>query len=61
MLQEMIDAVIRHALTGAGAVMVAHGIGNSDQIQAVVGGVMAAISIYMSYRNKQAMLAKQGG
>jgi len=60
MLQEMIDAVIRHALTGAGTVMVAHGIGTSDQMQAVVGGIMAAISIYMTYQHKKAMLAKQG-
>ena len=60
MMQEMIDAVIRHALTGAGAVFVAHGYGTNDQVQSVVGGIMAAISIYMSYRHKQAMLAKQG-
>jgi len=56
MLQEMIDAVIRHALTGFAGVLVAHGYSTNDQAQAVVGGVMALIGIYLSYKHKQAML-----
>ena len=57
MLQEMIDAVIRHALTGAAGVLVAHGYATNDQAQSLVGGLMAGIGIYMSYRHKQQVLA----
>ena len=59
MLQEMIDAVVRHALTGGAGVLVAHGYASNDQAQALVGGLMAAIGIYMSYKHKQQMLANQ--
>jgi hypothetical protein len=57
MLQEMIDALVRHALTGAAGVLVAHGFASNDQAQALVGGLMAAIGIYMSYKHKQQVLA----
>jgi hypothetical protein len=56
MIQQMIDAVIRHALTGFAGVLVAHGYATNDQSQALVGGVMAAIGIYLSYKHKQDML-----
>jgi hypothetical protein len=60
MFTEMMNAILRHAITGAAGVLVTHGYATNDQAQALVGGVMAVVGIYMSYRHKQAMLAKQG-
>ena len=59
MLQEMLNALIRHALTGAAGVLVAHGYATNDQATQLVGGAIAALGIYMTYQHKQKMLAAQ--
>lgn len=58
-VQEMANAMLRHALTGAGSVLVAQGYASDSQVNAVVGGVMAAIGIFLSYQHKSKMLAAQ--
>ncbi|MEI8344805.1 MAG: hypothetical protein WCG06_01900 [Candidatus Omnitrophota bacterium] len=57
MMKQMVNALIRHALTGVGAAMVTHGYTSADQAQAIIGGIMAAVSVYMSYRNKKSVMS----
>jgi lysozyme len=59
MFQEMFDSIVRHALTGAAGILVTHGYATNDQATQLVGGIMAAIAIFLSYRHKQGLLAKQ--
>lgn len=61
MLQEMMNAILRHALTGAAGVMVAHGYATNGQAEQIVGGLMAVVGVYFSYRQKTAAAAKLKG
>ena len=58
MLKEMMNAIIRHALSGAAGVLVMHGYATNQQATQLVGGAMAALAIYMTYQNKQKLTAK---
>jgi hypothetical protein len=59
MFNEMIQAVIRHAVSGAAGVLVAHGLATNDQAQQLASGILAALAIYMTYQHKKAMLGSQ--
>src|SRR4051812_33728093 len=59
-MQEFALAMLRHVLTGAGAVLVAKGIADEGTTQAIVGGVVAATSVGWAAWTKRAALKPAG-
>lgn len=52
MTKEFLLALLRHALTGAGSVLVARGVADAGTIEAVVGGVLGVVGLLLSFRDK---------
>jgi hypothetical protein len=48
-MKEAIFSILRHALTAAGAAAVAAGYADQDSVIAIVGGLIAAVSVGYEY------------
>ena len=53
MIGQIIGAVVRHGVGAAGGAVAAGGVAGGDDIQALVGAIMAAISIAWSIYQKR--------
>lgn len=52
-LNQILGPLLRHGATTGGGALIADGIATGKEVQAVVGGIMAAISIATSFAEKR--------
>lgn len=52
MPREFLLSLVRHTLTGVGAVLVTRGYADSATIEAIIGGVLAIVGLGLSYKDK---------
>lgn len=49
----IIGTILRHILSGIGGGAIAHGVGTSNEWEAIVGGAVALTAVIASYFNKK--------
>lgn len=59
MNREIVLPILRHTLTGLGAGLAGQGLASADDINAIVGGVIAVISVVWMILEKRAAAAKK--
>lgn len=59
MLWALLGSILRHVLTFGGGIAVAEGLADPASIEAIGGGLTAAVGLVLSWRNKRARAAPE--